>query len=241
MATAGKSRRSKADTVPPGVSRPGATCSTQQKGPITVRAPRDQPRLPRILAEDLQAVLDRDPSVQSRVEALLHPGLAAVWLHRLAHRRHRGGHRLTARLIMTVARRLTGVEIHPGAQLGRRVFIDHGAAVVIGETAVVGDDVTLFHQVTLGAVGWWRDNAREPGARRHPVIGAGTVLGAGCSVLGAVTVGEQAFIGAHALVLRDVPAHGRATAVPAVPLAPPAWPGPHPIDLLRHTASAGSW
>jgi len=199
---------------------------------------RSSPRLPGILAEDLRVVVDRDPSIHSRAEALLHPGLAAVWLHRIAHRWHRAGHGVLARLLMTISRALTGVEIHPGARLGRRVFIDHGAAVVIGETAVVGDDVTLFHQVTLGAVGWWRDNRLEPGSRRHPVIGAGTVLGAGSSVLGAVTVGEQSFIGAHALVLRDVPAHGRASAVPAVPLAPPV---ALPIDLLRHTASAGSW
>ena len=206
-----------------------------------MRVPRDQPRLTSLLAEDLRAVTDRDPSIRSRAEALLHPGLAAVWLHRMAHPLYRSGHGVLARLIMTIARTLTGIEIHPGARLGRRVFIDHGAAVVIGETAVVGDDVTLFHQVTLGAVGWWRDNRRSPGSRRHPVIGAGTVIGTGASVLGAVTVGEQALIGAHALVLEDVPAHGRASAVPAAPVPPPVRPMPLPIDLLRHTASAGSW
>ncbi|MEV4324884.1 hypothetical protein AB0J37_21835, partial [Microbispora rosea] len=146
-------------------------------------------RLLRLLAEDLRTIVERDPSVRDRKEALLHPVLPALWLHRVAHRLHRRGRRVPARLLMLLARCVTGVEIHPGAALGRRVFVDHGAAVVIGETAVVGDDVTIYHQVTLGAVGWWRDNLRAAGERRHPVIGARVVLGAGATVLGPVRVG----------------------------------------------------
>ncbi|MEN3537310.1 serine O-acetyltransferase EpsC [Microbispora sp. ZYX-F-249] len=177
-------------------------------------APRGQrtPGLLRILAEDLRTIVERDPSVLDRKEALLHPVLPALWLHRVAHRLHRRGRRLTARLLMLLARAVTGVEIHPGAVLGRRVFLDHGAAVVIGETAVVGDDVTIYHQVTLGAVGWWRDNLRPDGERRHPVIGARVVLGAGATVLGPVRVGDDAVIGARALVVGDVPAGARALA-----------------------------
>ncbi|MEV5743985.1 serine O-acetyltransferase EpsC [Microbispora rosea] len=177
-------------------------------------------RLLRLLAEDLRTIVERDPSVRDRKEALLHPVLPALWLHRVAHRLHRRGRRVPARLLMLLARCVTGVEIHPGAALGRRVFVDHGAAVVIGETAVVGDDVTIYHQVTLGAVGWWRDNLRAAGERRHPVIGARVVLGAGATVLGPVRVGDDAVIGARALVLGDVPAGGRALA-PAGTVSPP--------------------
>lgn len=167
----------------------------------------ERPRgLVRLLAEDLRTIVERDPSVRSRPEALLHPVLPAMWLHRVAHLLYRCGRRLPARLLMLLARGITGVEIHPGAVLGRRVFVDHGAAVVIGETAVVGDDVTIYHQVTLGAVGWWRDNRRADGERRHPVIGARVVLGVGATVLGPVHVGDDAVIGAQALVLGDVPA-----------------------------------
>jgi serine O-acetyltransferase len=125
---------------------------------------------------------------------------------------------------MICARAFTGTEIHPGATLGRRVFIDHGAAVVIGETAVVGDDVTIYHQVTLGAVGWWRDNRRLPGERRHPVIGSGCVLGAGSTVLGPVVIGDRAVIGAQTLVLTDVPAGTHVVAAKAPPKSYDALP-----------------
>ncbi|MEU7942540.1 serine O-acetyltransferase EpsC [Microbispora bryophytorum] len=187
-------------------------------------------RLLRLLAEDLRTIVERDPSVRDRREALLHPVLPAMWLHRVAHRLHRRGRRLPARLLMLLARSVTGVEIHPGAVLGRRVFVDHGAAVVIGETAVVGDDVTIYHQVTLGAVGWWRDNLRADGERRHPVIGARVVLGVGATVLGPVCVGDDAVIGARALVLGDVPAGARVLA-PAGTVSPPR------AGTASHTAS----
>src|SRR5262245_39597041 len=122
----------------------------------TATPPSGHLSLFRTLREDLGTIVERDPSVRTRREALLHPALPAIWGHRVAHRLHVRGWRLTARLLMLLVRAFTGVEVHPGAVLGRRVFIDHGAAVVVGETAVVGDDVTIFHQVTLGAVGFHR-------------------------------------------------------------------------------------
>ncbi|MFI0967929.1 serine O-acetyltransferase EpsC [Streptomyces sp. NPDC021080] len=163
--------------------------------------------------EDLSVIVARDPSIRSRAEALLHPALPALWTHRLAHVLYTRGHRQIARLLAYLARAATGgIEIHPGARLGRRVFIDHGAAVVVGETAEIGDDVTLYHQVTLGAVGWWRDGRREPGTRRHPVVGDRAVIGTGAIVLGPVTVGADVLVGAGSLVLSDVPPGARVMA-----------------------------
>jgi serine O-acetyltransferase len=207
--------------------------------PTTATPPSDQPRLLRTLWEDLRTIVERDPSVRTRREALLHPALGAIWGHRVAHRIHRRGWRVTARFVMLLVRAFTGVEIHPGAALGRRVFIDHGAAVVIGETAVVGDDVTIYHQVTLGAVGFRRDLLRAAGERRHPVVGSGVVLGANATVIGPVTIGDQAVIGAQALVINDVPAGERALAPAAV--LRPRQETLQAIELLRHIASAGSW
>ncbi|MFF7726354.1 serine O-acetyltransferase EpsC [Streptomyces sp. NPDC008001] len=164
----------------------------------------------RCLREDLKVVADRDPAVRSRGEALLAPFLPALWLHRPASRLHARGHRVAARVLSLAGRFLSGgVDIHPGAQVGRRLFIDHGAAVVIGEDAVIGDDVTLYHQVTIGAVGWWRDRHRLPGERRHPTLGDRVVVGAGASVLGPVRIGDDSLVGAHALVTTDVPAGSR--------------------------------
>ncbi len=193
------------------------------------------------MAEDLRTVVARDPSVSGPAEALLHPALLALWGHRVAHVVHRGGYRITARLVMTVIRAVTSVEIHPGAVLGRRVFIDHGAAVVIGETAEVGDDVTLYHQVTLGAVGWWQDNERPEGERRHPVVGAGAVLGANASVIGPVTIGAGAVVGAQALVVDDVPAGARALAPAVVVTARRSGDRDRQAVRLTENASAGCW
>ncbi|GAA2524862.1 serine O-acetyltransferase EpsC [Pilimelia columellifera] len=157
---------------------------------------------------DIRHAVRRDPALRGRAlpEVLLYPGLWAVWAHRLAHPLHRAGVPLLPRLISQLARWATGVEIHPGARIGRRLFIDHGHGVVIGETAEVGDDVTLFHRVTLGSRGWW---GGADAGRRHPRVGDRVVLGAGASVLGPVTVGDDAQISAHALVVRDVPAAAR--------------------------------
>lgn len=210
-----------------------------------------QPGLLRTLSEDLAVVVARDPSLTGRREALGHTGLSALWAHRVAHRLYGRGLRTAARTVARVARRRTGVEIHPGAVLGRRVFIDHGASVVIGQTAVVGDDVTIYQQVTLGAVGWWTDNRRPPGARRHPVVGNGVVLGANATVLGPVTVGDHALIGAMATVTEDLPPGARVYAPRSV--VRPA-PGLRPVgdatglagppgtpDAVRILASTGSW
>jgi serine O-acetyltransferase len=171
----------------------------------------------RSLREDVHVVVERDPSVGSRREALLHPAMPALWVHRLASPLHHGGHRVLAKLLSNLARTVTGVEIHPGATIGRRVFIDHGAGVVIGEQAVIGDDVTIFHQVTLGAVGWWTDNQRPAGERRHPKVGDRVIIGCNASVLGPVTIGDDAIVGAQALVTADVPAGARVYAAPAMP------------------------
>lgn len=116
----------------------------------------------------------------------------------------------TARLLSMVARLASGgIEIHPGAQIGRRFFVDHGSGVVVGETAIIGDDVTLFHQVTLGSTGWWNDKRRGEDARRHPLLGNAVTVGANASVLGAISVGDNVIIGAQALVCADVPADAR--------------------------------
>ncbi len=172
----------------------------------------------RAAADDLRVIRERDPSITSRTEALLHPALPAIWTYRVAHRLYLRGLRRTARLVSNAARVLSGgVEIHPGARIGRGFFIDHGAGVVIGETAVIGDDVTLFHQVTLGSIGWWHDRERPAGARRHPRIGDRVVLGANSTVLGPVTVGRDSVIGAQALVIHDVPDSSRVLAPAAAP------------------------
>lgn len=161
--------------------------------------------------EDLDAAIARDPATSGRVEmALASPGLHALWSHRVAHRmwRHGGALRLPARLLSQLCRAATGVEIHPGAQIGRRFFIDHGMGVVIGETAEIGDDVMLYHGVTLGG----RSMAR---VKRHPTVRDGATLGAGARVLGPVTIGVGAQIGANAVVVKDVPDGAVATGVPA--------------------------
>ncbi|MEU5776856.1 serine O-acetyltransferase EpsC [Streptomyces venezuelae] len=193
--------------------------------------------------EDLSMIVERDPSIHTRAQALLHPALPALWAHRAAHALHTRRRRQLARFIAYVARAATGgIEIHPGARLGRRVFIDHGAAVVIGETVEIGDDVTIFHQVTLGAVGWWRDGRRPPGARRHPVVGDRVVIGTNAIVLGPVTVGDDALIGAGSLVLGDVPPGARVAApVAAVTVPLSAAERAESEQLLRTLATAGCW
>ena len=161
--------------------------------------------------EDLDAALARDPATTSRLEmALASPGLQAIWVHRLSHAMwRRGGRwRLPARLISQAARSATGVEIHPGAQIGRRFFIDHGMGVVIGETAEVGDDVMLYHGVTLGGRSLDR-------IKRHPTVGDGVIIGAGARVLGPIRIGPEAQVGANAVVLKDVPPQAVATGIPA--------------------------
>lgn len=160
--------------------------------------------------EDLDTGIARDPAVDTRLEMFLaSPGLHAIWTHRLSHRLwQRRSTRLLARLISQVARAVTGIEIHPGARIGRRFFIDHGMGVVIGETSEVGDDVMLFHGVTLGG----RSTHR---VKRHPTIGDNVTIGTGARVLGPVTIGDNVAVGANAVVVKDVPSEATAVGVPA--------------------------
>lgn len=164
-----------------------------------------------VLREDLEAARTRDPAARSALEvALGYPGVHAVWSHRIAHRMWREpGLRLAARLLSQLTRFATGVEIHPAAQIGRRLFIDHGMGVVVGETAMVGDDVVLFHGSTLGGTSMKH-------GKRHPTLGDNVVVGAGAKVLGPVWIGDGARIGANAVVVKDVPAGAVAVGVPAV-------------------------
>jgi len=155
--------------------------------------------------EDINVVFEKDPAAKSVPEVLLYPGLHALWAHRVAHYLHVQGVPFVPRLISQVARVLTGgIEIHPGAIIGRRFFIDHGSGVVIGETAEIGDNVMLYHQVTLGATGWWKD-MKSGRVKRHPTIENDVVIGSGATVLGPVTVGAGSKIGAMALVIDNVP------------------------------------
>lgn len=157
---------------------------------------------------DLQAALERDPAARSRLEvALLYPGLHAIWIHRISHWLWRHGARLLARWLSQLARGLTGIEIHPGAVIGQRVFIDHGMGVVIGETAEVGDDVTLYHGVTLGGTSLNK-------GKRHPTIGERVTIGAGAKVLGNITIGADSRIGANAVVVKSVPENSVVVGVP---------------------------
>jgi serine O-acetyltransferase len=160
------------------------------------------------LREDIRSVLDRDPAASSWLMVVLcYPGLHAVWMHRLTAPLWRAKFRLTARLLSQWARLLTGIEIHPGATIGRRVFIDHGAGVVIGETAVVGDDVTLYQGVTLGGTGHER-------GKRHPTLRSGVFVGSNAQVLGNICIGENSRVGAGSVVLRDVPPNSTVVGVP---------------------------
>ncbi len=159
--------------------------------------------------DDINSILERDPAARSRLEVVLcYPGLWAVWFHRVSNKLWRVGLRLPARVLSQVARFFTGVDIHPGAKLGRRLFIDHAIGVVIGETAVVGDDVTLYQGVTLGGTG------KESG-KRHPTIRDGAFIGNNANVLGNITVGENSRVGAGSVVLSDVPPNSTVVGVPA--------------------------
>lgn len=170
------------------------------------------------LREDLQAAKLRDPAARNGVEiAILYPGLHAIWAHRVNHWLWRHNVRFLARAGSQFTRFLTGIEIHPGATIGRRFFIDHGAGIVIGETAEVGDDVMLYHGVTLGG-----RTTSAPG-KRHPTIGDGVAIGAGAKVLGPIVIGPHSVIGANAVVTKDAPAESVLVGIPAK--ARPRHPG----------------
>ena len=160
------------------------------------------------IRRDIRVIFERDPAAQSTLEVVLcYSGLHAIWAHRLAHALYLRGWVLVPRLISNVARFLTGIEIHPGATIGEGLFIDHGTGIVIGETAEIGRNVTLYQGVTLGGTG------KEQG-KRHPTIGNNVVVASGAKVLGSFTVGDHAKIGAGSVVLRPVPAHATVVGIP---------------------------
>lgn len=166
------------------------------------------PGLFALMREDLHCVFERDPAARNTLEVLTtYPGVHAILFHRLSHRLWWHGLRYPARFLAFIARLLTNVDIHPGAVIGRRFFIDHGAGVVIGETAEIGDDVTLYHGVTLGGTSWNK-------GKRHPTLGSGVVVGAGAKILGPITVGERARVGANSVVVRNVPSERTVVGIP---------------------------
>jgi len=158
---------------------------------------------------EVKNIMEKDPAAKNMLEVILcYPGLYAVLFYRLAHRLYKRRMFVLSRLISQIARNLTGIEIHPGAKIGRGLFIDHGMGVVIGETAEVGDNVTIYHGVTLGGTG------KDKG-KRHPTIGNNVVIGAGAKVLGPITVGDNVKIGANAVVLKNVPPNVTVVGIPA--------------------------
>lgn len=160
------------------------------------------------IREDIKCVFERDPAARSVVEVLLaYPGLHAIWVHRVSHALWVRGWNRSARILSHVARFLTGIEIHPGARIGRRFFIDHGMGVVIGETSEIGEDCTLYHGVTLGGTSWQK-------GKRHPTLEDGVVAGAGAKILGPITIGAGARVGSNAVVVKDVPAGASVVGVP---------------------------
>jgi len=164
------------------------------------------------LRATLQSIKARDPAARSLVEiALLYPGTRALFFHRIAHALWAAGLSFLGRFVSELGRWLSGIEIHPGAVIGQRLFIDHGIGVVIGETAVIGNDVTLYHGVTLGGI----SPGSQPLARRHPVVEDSVIIGAGAQVLGGITVGKGARVGANAVVVKDVPPGVTVVGIPA--------------------------
>jgi serine O-acetyltransferase len=161
------------------------------------------------IKEDISIVFDRDPAARTHLEVLTtYPGVHALIMHRFSHWLWNARLYWLGRVFSHIGRGLTGIEIHPGATIGRRVFIDHGMGVVIGETAIIGDDCTLYHGVTLGGTSWNK-------GKRHPTLEQGVVIGAGAKVLGPITIGKNAKIGSNAVVVKDVPENATAVGIPA--------------------------
>lgn len=186
--------------LPPGVAIPAPG-----------RVPRKKTRWP----DAIDVIFEKDPACGNIFEATVYPGLWAIFYHRIAHALYNAHIPFIPRLISQFARFVTGgIEIHPGAQIGKRFFIDHGAGVVIGETTVIGNNVMLYHQVTLGATGWWRPS---PGRKqkRHPTIEDDVTIGVGAAILGPIVIGKGSHIGAMALVFESVPANSVVAAKPA--------------------------
>ncbi|HEY8330931.1 MAG TPA: serine O-acetyltransferase [Pseudomonas sp.] len=180
--------------------------------------------------DDIRCVFQRDPAARTRFEVLTtYPGVHAILLYRLAHRLWRAEWRYPARLLSFLARLVSNVDIHPGAVIGPRFFIDHGAGVVIGETAEIGADVTLYHGVTLGGTSWRK-------GKRHPTLGDGVLVGAGAKILGPISIGAGARVGANSVVVQDVPEGCTVVGIPGkvVRLREAGQPNPYGIDLDHH-------
>lgn len=160
------------------------------------------------MREDIKSVFHRDPAARNALEVVFnYPGLHAIWFHRISHKLWQWKLYWLARFLSNISRFLTGIEIHPGAQIGRRLFIDHGMGVVIGETAIVGNDVTLYHGVTLGGTSW-------RAGKRHPTLKDNSVVGAGAQVLGPITIGKNARVGSNSVVVKDVPDNATCVGIP---------------------------
>ena len=173
------------------------------------------------LQDNISAFMARDPAAQSRLEVILcYPGFHALIYHRFANRAWRADYRLVGRLVSHVGRMLTGIEIHPGAMIGGRLVIDHGSGVVIGETSEIGDDVTIYQGVTLGGIAPAVDSGAQANQKRHPTIKDGVIIGSGAQILGPITIGEGARIGANSVVTRDVPSGVTAVGIPAKEILP---------------------
>jgi serine O-acetyltransferase len=168
------------------------------------------------IRDEIDSMMARDPAARSRLEVVLtYPGFHAVMMHRVAHAAWRRGWHLIGRILSHISRFLTGIEIHPGARIGRFLFIDHGMGVVIGETSEIGEGVTLYHGVTLGGIAPSVDSDTQRQQKRHPTLEDGVIVGSGAQVLGPITVGRGARVGANAVVVRDVPAGVTVTGIPA--------------------------
>jgi serine O-acetyltransferase len=182
---------------------------------VAIPAPGRVPRQRTCWPDAIDVIFEKDPACGNIFEAVVYPGLWAIFYHRVAHALYNAHIPFIPRLISQFARFITGgIEIHPGAQVGKRFFIDHGAGVVIGETTVIGNNVMLYHQVTLGATGWWRPS---PGRKqkRHPTIEDDVTIGVGAAILGPIVIGKGSHIGAMALVFESVPANSVVAAKPA--------------------------
>lgn len=184
----------------------------------------------KLWAEDISCVFSRDPAARSRFEVITtYPGVHAVMIHRVAHRLWKRNWRYLARFMAYISRAISNIDIHPGAIIGRRLFIDHGAGVVIGETAIIGHDVTLYHGVTLGGTSWNK-------GRRHPTLGNNVLVGAGAKILGAITLSEGVRVGANSVVHRDIAPGKTVVGIPgkAVNTDPTAELDAYGIDLNHH-------
>ena len=183
-----------------------------------------------LLKEDIACVFERDPAARNRLEVITtYPGVHALLAHRIAHALWNKNWRYMARFVSYLSRIWTSIDIHPGAKIGRRFFIDHGTGVVIGETAEVGNDVTLYHGVTLGGTSWSQ-------GKRHPTLEHGVVVGAGAKVLGPITLGMNVKVGANSVVIKNVPEHKTVVGIPAkvVQNKVASTPNPYGVDLNHH-------